>query len=124
MEISETNINLPIIDGYETLLEKIKPGLRLETSDLVKLETVLKVFKYAKVNGIDNKITKINIANKNDYIVRFEEDKKTVYLGDASALDKKMQYLVLILQDETGIEAEVFMNVDINKENFYIREQV
>ena len=80
--------------------------------------------KYAKTNGLDSKITKINIVNKNDYTIRLEEEKKTVYLGDASYLDKKMQYLVLILQGESGVEAEVFLNVDINTENFYVREKV
>ena len=80
--------------------------------------------KYAKTNGLDSKITKINIDNKNDYTIRLEEEKKTVYLGDASYLDKKMQYLVLILQGESGVEAEVFLNVDINTENFYVREKV
>ena len=57
-------------------------------------------------------------------MLRLEGEKKTVYLGDASYIDKKMERLVFILTDEAGIEAEVFLNVDINTENYYVREQV
>lgn len=124
LEISETKLTLPMIEGYSTQLEQIKPGNRLIKEDLEKLEMVLRIVRYAKTNGIAEKITKINIADPNNYTLRLEEEKKTVYLGDASYIDKKMQYLVIVLQDEAGIEAEVFLNVDINQENFYVREQV
>ena len=124
LETSETKLTLPMIEGYSTQLEQIKPGNRLIKEDLEKLEMVLRIERYAKTNGIAEKITKINIADPNNYTLRLEEEKKTVYLGDASYIDKKMQYLVIVLQDEAGIEAEVFLNVDINQENFYVREQV
>lgn len=124
LEISETKLELPIVIGFETKIEDIQPGNRFINSDLEKLETVLRIMKYANANQIAEKITKINIANKNEYVLRLEAEKKTVYLGDASYLEKKMQYLVVVLQNETNIEEEVFLNVDINKENFYVRQQV
>lgn len=124
LEISETKIELPTIVGYGTKIEDIQPGKRLINADLEKLETVLKIMKYANANKIAEKITQINIANKNEYVLRLEGERKTVYLGDANYLEKKMQYLVVVLQNETNIEEEVFLNVDINTENFYVREQV
>lgn len=124
LEISETKLELPIIVGYETKIEDIQPGNRFINADLEKLETALRIMKYASANQIAEKITQINIANKNEYVLRLETEKKTVYLGDASYLEKKMQYLVVVLENETNVEAEVFLNVDINTENFYVREQV
>lgn len=124
LEVSETKLEVPAIIGYETQIENIEPGGRLVNADLEKLETVLKIMKNAKANELDAKITQINIADKNEYVLRLEADKKTVYLGDASYIEKKMQYLLLVLQNAPDVEEEVFLNVDINKENFYVREQV
>lgn len=124
LEISETKLELPIIVGYETKIEDIQAGNRFINADLEKLETVLRIMKYANANQIAEKITKIDIVNKNEYVLRLEAEKKTVYLGDASYLEKKMQYLLVVLENETNVEAEVFLNVDINTENFYVREQV
>lgn len=121
LEISEEKLNVPIIIGYTTNQEEIKIGNRINDEDLEKLATVLKIVESANVNGIGELITKINIQNKQDYALVLEKEKKTVYLGDASDLSNRMLYIKAILEQEKGIEGEIFINKDLNKEDVYFR---
>lgn len=124
LEITENKSELPIITGYETMAEEIKEGNRLCKEDLQKLEMVLKIMKTASNYEVDKLITKIEIADKNNYTLFLEEELKTVFLGDASNIDKRIQYLKGIIENEKGIESEVFINGDVNKDDVYTREKV
>lgn len=124
LEVTENKIEAPIIIGYETPTEQIKPGNRLCKEDLYKLETVLRIMEIANNYEIGNLITKIGIADKNNYTLFLEGEKKTVYLGNASNLNTRIMYLKEILQLEKGVESEVFINGDINKDDVYTREKV
>lgn len=124
LEISKEKLNVPIITGYKTTLEEIKPGNRLQEEDLHKLETVIKIIETANSYEIGNKITKINIEDKNNYEVFLEEEKKTAYLGDASNINTRILYLKEILEREKGKEMLIFLNVDLNTQNVYTREKV
>lgn len=124
LEISEQKLNLPIIIGYKTETENIKPGNRLCLEDLQKLETVLKIVETAKSYEIANTISKIDITDSNNYTLLLETEKKTVYLGDASNINTRILYLKEILEIEKGKEMLVFLNVDINNEKVYTREKV
>lgn len=121
LEISEEKLELPIITGYTTKQEEIKVGSRLNNDDLEKLSTVLKIVESANANGISNLITKINIQNKQNYILALENEKKTVYIGDATNLSNRMLYLKAVLEEEKGVEGEVFINGDLNKQDVYFR---
>lgn len=124
LEISEQKLEVPIIVGYKTELENIKPGNRLCEEDLEKLETVLKIVETATSYEIENTITKIDITDKKNYTLLLETEKKTVYLGDASNINTRILYLKEILEIEKGKEMLVFLNVDINNEKVYTREKV
>ncbi len=124
LEVSENKLEVPIIIGYETSLEEIKAGSRLCKNDLYKLETVLSIMETANSYEIGNYITKISIADKNNYTLILEEEKKTVYLGDASNINTRIMYLKEIIELEKGIESEVFINGDINEDDVYTREKV
>lgn len=124
LEITEEKINAPIIIGYETQIEELKPGGRLCIEDLKKLETVLKIIETAKNYEIYDFITKIGIADKNNFTLYLEGEKKTAYLGDASNINTRIMYLKQIIELEKGIESEVFINGDINKDDVYTREKV
>lgn len=76
LEIAESPNNLPQILSYKTSQEDIKVGNRLSDEDLELLEIVLKIMKVANSNGIGNLITSIDIANKNDIILRLESERK------------------------------------------------
>lgn len=43
----------------------------------------------AKENELDEKVTSIDISNKNEYILYLESEKKTVYLGNQENLTNK-----------------------------------
>ena len=126
LEISENNGELPIIQGIETSEDKITPGNRLDINDLKKLEVVIKIMKIAQENGIDSKITSMDITNKNEYVIYFEGEKKTAYLGDGSNLNTKILYIKEIMEKyEAGKEGTIFVNGDFNnKFKAYFREKV
>lgn len=125
LEITQNELNLPIIYGVSTKEENIKPGNRLEEDDLMKLETVLKIMNVAKENNIDTIITSIDITDKNNYILRIEQEKKTVYLGDDTNLNSKILNVVLCIEKEKGKEGIIFVNGDFNQKfRPYFRENV
>lgn len=121
LEISEEKLNVPIIQGYTTNQEEIKNGSRINNEDLEKLSTVLKIIESANANGIGDLVSKINIENKQNYTLILDSEKKTVYLGDASNLSNRMLYLKAILEQEKGVEGEIFINGDLNKQDVYFR---
>lgn len=123
LEISEQKQDLPILVGYVTNTEDIKEGNRLQEEDLEKLETVLKIMESASGNGINELITKINVQNKQNYTLELESEKKIVYLGDVSNLSNRMLYLKAVLEEEKGIEGEIFINGDLHKEAVYFRKK-
>lgn len=121
LEISEEKLNVPIITGYTTNQEEIKTGSRINNEDLEKLSAVLKIIESANANGVDNLISKINIEDKQNYTLILDSEKKTVYLGDASNLSNRMLYLKAVLEQEKGVEGEIFINGDLNKQDVYFR---
>lgn len=124
LEVSTVKINSPIIKGYVTPLEDIKPGNRLNKEDLERLEIVLKIMEVANSNEIESLITYLNINNPKDYIMVLESEAKTVYLGKCSDLATQMLYIKKMLEREKGIEGEFFVNMDLNTVNPVFRERV
>lgn len=124
LEISTIKIDSPILKGYVTPLEEVKPGNRLNKDDLERLETVLKIIEAANSKGIGDLITHINIKNKKNYIMILESEDKTVYLGDCSDLSTQMLYVKEMLQREKNIEGEFFVDMDLNTANPVFREKV
>lgn len=118
LEISNEPLSLPIIEGYTTSQEKIVPGNRLDSEDLEKLNTVLKITESMKNNEILDKVTNIDISDKNNYIIKMEEQRKTVYLGDASNINDRILMLKEILIKEADFEGEIFMK-DLSKIYFH-----
>lgn len=121
LELNEEKQELPIIKGFATTKESIQVGQRLVEEDLIKLNTIVKVMNYCKYNTIENKITNIDVTDDTKYIVKFEQDKKIVYLGDASNLSERLSMLKTILKNEKDKEIEIFMNGDLNEDDIYIR---
>lgn len=124
LEISTVKLDSPILKGYVTPLEDVKPGNRLSKDDLERLETVLNIIETANSNDIGNLITYIDISNKKDYIMTLEAEDKTVYLGDCSDLSTQMLYVKEMIQREKGIEGEFFIDMDLNNGNPVFREKV
>ncbi len=124
LEIAQDKLNVPTLSGIETDAENLKIGKRLCNEDLQKLEIVLKIMETANSYDIKEQITGINIVDKDNFILYLAEEKKTVYIGDASNLNTRMMYLKEILEREKGIESEIFIKGDLNKVDVYTREKV
>lgn len=113
----ETEANgLPILVGVSTKMENWIEGQRLEEEDLIRLETVLKIMDSINVKGITEKVSKIDMTNKQNYTLLFEEEGKTVYLGDASDISTRILRLKAILGQTKGETGEIFINGDTRKQ--------
>ncbi len=125
LEISQNELNLPVIYGMQTKEEDIVAGKRINEEDLKELETILKITSAIEDAGLYNKLTNIDISNKNDYSIYMQEEKKIIHLGDASNLSNKMLYIVTIIEQEKEREGDIFANGDLNS-NFkvYFREKL
>ena len=116
---------MPVIQGATTNEEDIVPGNRLNEDDLRRLENVIKIMNAAKDSGLDGQVTSIDISDENNYSIYLNNEKKRVYLGDASNLSNKMLYVQAIIEQEPGKEGEIFLNGDLNNGfNPYFREKV
>lgn len=125
LEISEDSKGLPIIQGITTEENEVVPGNRLNTEDLGKLETVIKIMDVAKENNLDSKVTSIDITNENEYSIYLEEEEKRVYLGDNTNLSNKMLYVLSIMEQEKGKAGDIYVNGDLNnKFRTYFRENI
>lgn len=126
LEISYKKDNLPIIIGIQTEQENIQTGNRLCTEDLKKLGDVLKIMESSASNGLSEYITKIDITNSDNYILRLQEKKKTVHLGDTSNLSTKMLWILKFNELEGKTEGEIILNMNLNDEKNkpYFRKKV
>lgn len=123
LEMTKLNENMPVIVGITTNKEDIKAGNRLCVEDLEKLEDVLKISESAKSNNLDKLITKIDITNKEDYVVEMKSEKKTVHFGDTTNLALKMLYVSDIISKEKD-EGEIFVNTDLENKGAIFRKKV
>lgn len=124
LEISKDKLNLPMITGYSTKDEEIHEGGRMCLEDLQKLDSVLQIMKSAESNEIASLITKINISDKQNYILELKDEKKTVHIGDTTNLSTKMLYIKSILEQNRNIEGEILVNTDLNNKGAIFRKKV
>lgn len=124
VEISKEKLELPIITEYATKEEDIQLGERLCTEDLQKLDDILQIMKAAESNEIANIVTKINISDKQDYVLELKSEKKTVHVGDTSNLSTKMLYIKEIIEQNKKIEGEILVNTDLNNKWAIFRKKV
>ena len=124
LEISQEKLDTPIITGYLTSEEDIKAGNRLCTDDLERLNDLLQIMKSMESNSISDLVTQINIADKQDYILTLEKEKKIVHMGDTSNLSTKIPYIIKIIEENKDIEGEIFVNTDLSNKGAIFRRKV
>lgn len=122
LEVSETQIDVPILSGFGTPQEEIKPGNRLNEDDLGKLDTVIKIMADCKNKEIDTLISAIDIANANDYKIIMALELKTVHFGNSSSINEKVLWIKDIIERKKGIEGDIF--VKNPEKNAYFRAKV
>lgn len=113
LEVVSKAENVPIIEGFQTEQDTLLNGKRLSNKDIEYLRIILRIMETAKTTGISKLISKITIQN-NEYILELKKEDKLVYLGNATGLTNKMEYIQLILKNEKGKTGKVFVNGDIN----------
>lgn len=124
LEINNTKLEIPILQGASTQTTEFVVGNRLCVEDLEKLLNLIKIMELAKVNELSSLITRIDIENKQNIKLIFETKEKIAYLGDNTNLIDKIPIIKKILEENEGIPGEIFVNMDLNKENPIFRERV
>lgn len=125
LEISEQKLELPIVQGISTEEEKIVEGNRLNEQDLSRLEVIIQIMNICETYDLDKKVSKIDISDKNNYIIHMEEEKKTIYIGDENNLSNKMLYIPTILEENKGKEGKIYIDKDAtNKYKARFKENV
>lgn len=124
LEISTEKLDVPMLTGYVTPLDQVKPGNRLSKEDLERLSVVLNIMQAAKVEELDYLISKIDIKNKREITLTFETEGKTAHLGACTNLSYQMQFIRQFIDREKGIEGDIFVDMDLNKKNPVFREKV
>lgn len=115
LEENSQKLELPILKGIKTDLSTTPKGERLLEDDLSKFNDLIKIVEATKNNEITVKLSSVDISNKDNYILEFEEMKKTVELGKTNDLSTKMlwiKYFIENRKDEEGI-------IHLNNENVY-----
>lgn len=124
LDVAAEKLEVPIIQGAETIAEQFVPGNRLCTEDLEKMSTVIKIMEVAANNDISKLISRIDIENKQNYKILFESEQKVAHLGDGVDLNDKIPNIVSILDKEKGIAGEIFVNMDLKTSNPIFRQSV
>lgn len=126
LEISNENINLPIIKGYKTEEKDIVPGKRLCNEDLDKLSVVLKIIEFSQSEQILDKITGIDIEDEYDYKIIMENEQKIAHLGNCSMLEERILWVKTILNEIKDLPGDIFVNMNLNSERVepFFRERV
>lgn len=125
LEISEQKVELPVIQGISTDSEQIVEGNRLNSQDLERLEAVIQIMNICKNYELQQKISSINVENRNNYILYMETEKKSIHLGDENNLNNKMLYIPTILEENQGKEGDIYIDKDsVNKFKARFREKV
>ena len=121
LEISTDKLDLPIITGLKTDFSNIHAGNRLIEEDLEELNTIIKIIEVANSNDIGSLISKIDVSNKNNYLLEIESEGKKAYIGDCSNLNTRILNLKFILEQEKGIPGTAFIDMDLNAGRVYFR---
>ena len=110
LEKNSELLNLPIIRGYETDMENIEIGERINENDLSKFNDLIKIIDSLKGNNITAKLTSVDISNDEDYILEFAEEGKKVNLGNTKELSAKMAWINLFIAEEKNKKGTIYLN--------------
>ena len=88
-------------------------------------ETPIKtIANIIKNNNIGNLISRIDISNDKNYVVYLDSELKIVYLGNCSELNTRILCMKEIVNEESGIKGEIFIDGDLNINPPRFRESV
>ena len=124
-ETQSTPENLIKISMIKTEENKVKVGTKLNDLDIKDIEEISKILEnYIYTMKNDIKVSEAYYNEKIGYVINLPEEKKLVYLGDNNKMDTKILYLKKMLEQEKGIEGEIFLNKDFKDKFPVFREKV
>lgn len=124
LEVAIEPLQIPILLGFKTDLSNASGGMRLDVEDLVKMDAANEIINVAESNEVIDMITKIDISDSDNYILYLDGEGKVVYLGNDSNLNTKIGTMKVIVENQKGKNGEVFVNMDLNRENARFKESV
>ena len=117
--------NLIKLSIFKTELANIKVGEKLNESDIKDIEDISNIIKnYIYTIKSDIEISEAYYNEKIGYVINLSQEKKVVYLGDKNKMETKILYLKKIIEQEKGIEGEIFLNKDFKDKFPVFREKV
>lgn len=117
--------NVIKLSMFKTELSNIKVGEKLSESDIKDIEDISNIIKnYIYTIKSDIEISEAYYNEKIGYVVNLSQEKKVVYLGDKNKMETKILYLKKIIEQEKGIEGEIFLNKDFKDKFPVFREKV
>jgi cell division protein FtsQ len=111
--ILEKNVNenkTVILKGISTDIENIVEGQQLNENDIEKINDVIKIQNAMKNNEIQESFDEIDVSSKYDYILKFENEAKEVYIGDTNDLNTKMMFMKYIINEQEGVPGKIYLN--------------
>lgn len=124
LEVSKTALEVPVITGFLTEQEELHAGNRLCSEDLQRLNSVIQIMDSANNNELGKLVNKINMSDKQDFVLELKSEKKNVHMGDTSNLSTKMLFIKSIIQENKGVEGDIFVNTDLSNKGAIFREKV
>lgn len=122
LEISNEKLSVPLIEGLSSNLVNIKQNETLDSEDIEKLKTISKIMEVAEANDISKLITKIDAKDSQNYVLFLESKNKTIYIGNGEDLNTRFLYIKAILKEKEGKNGEIFINMNLNDEYPYFKE--
>lgn len=113
LEVSEDRQDLTIIEGIKTSEANIKVGEKLVEEDTKAIAKALKVLEVCNSKITDEKVYSINIQN-DEFTIYLANQKKLVYLGDASNLNYRIDLVNKALEKIKEKEGRLYANGDLN----------
>lgn len=101
---------MPRIKGITEGLDAIEIGGRINEIEFEKFNDLIKIRNAMENNSVNAKLNSIDISDKNNYILEFAEENKTIMLGDISELSTKMAWIKLFMENYKEISGTVYLN--------------
>ena len=119
---SQNELGLFVIEGMS---QEVKLNSQI-TKENLKLLYNISLIKLAANNyEIEKLISRIDVADKNNYHLYIKEKGKDIYFGNEENINTKMMYIVSIMEKNEGIEGTIYVNGDFNN-NYkpYFRKKI
>ena len=110
LETSLSAIDMPIIKNCATKFEKLELGDRILHEELTKFNDLIKIIDAVNNNEMNAKLTSIDIADEDNYILEFKDENKKVMLGESKDLSAKMSWISVFIEKNKNEGGTIYLN--------------